>query len=126
MNTIRHTRASAVILVVAVAVAALAASAHGSTRAATTVNGTVGPDFTITLNTQGKRVTKLKAGTYRFVISDRSSIHDFHLSGPGLNRVLTAVDFTGTKSFSLKLKRGSYRFLCDPHASIMHGAFRVS
>jgi plastocyanin len=76
---------------------------------------------------QGKSVTKLKAGTpYRFVISDRADIHDFHLSGPGLNRVLTSVEFTGTKSFVLTLKKGTYRFVCDPHASFMHGSFRVS
>jgi plastocyanin len=125
MNTFRHTRLSAVILVVAIAVAALASSAGGAAAAAQTVNGTVGPGFTITVTMHGKKVTKLKAGTYRFVISDRSDIHDFHVSGPGLDRVLTAVDFTGTKSFSLKLKKGTYRFQCDPHASIMHGAFRV-
>ena len=124
MNPFTHTRLSTVILVVA-AVAALASSAGGAAAAAPTVNGTVGPGFSITLTAHGTKVTKLKAGTYRFVISDRSSIHDFHLSGPGVNRVLTAVDFTGTKSFTLTLKRGSYRFQCDPHASIMHGAFRV-
>jgi plastocyanin len=72
-------------------------------------------------------VAKLKAGVpYRFVISDRASIHDFHLSGPGLNRVLTGVGFTGTKSFVLTLKKGTYRFVCDPHAPIMHGSFAVS
>jgi plastocyanin len=76
---------------------------------------------------QGKKVTKLKAGTaYRFVIADRADIHDFHLSGPGLNRVLTSVEFTGTKSFVLRLKKGSYRFRCDPHSGIMHGSFQVS
>lgn len=125
MNMFTHTRLSAAILVVAIAVATFAWSAVGAAAAAQTVNGTVGPGFTITLTMHGKKVTKLKAGTYRFVISDRSSIHDFHLSGPGLDRVLTAVDFTGTKSFSLTLKKGSYHFQCDPHASIMHGAFRV-
>jgi plastocyanin len=125
MNTFTRTRLSAVILVVAIAVAALASSAGGAAAAAQTVNGTVGPGFTITLTMHGKKVTKLKAGTYRFVISDRADIHDFHLSGPGLNRVLTAVEFTGTKSFNLTLKRGSYHFQCDPHAPIMHGAFRV-
>ena len=125
MNTFTHARLSAVILVVAIAVAAFASSAGGAATAAQTVNGTVGPGFTITLTMHGKKVRKLKAGTYRFVISDRSNIHDFHLSGPGLNRVLTAVDFTGTKSFGLTLKKGSYHFQCDPHASIMHGAFRV-
>jgi plastocyanin len=75
----------------------------------------------------GHSVTKLKAGTpYRFVISDRADIHDFQLSGPGLNRVLTSVGFEGTKSFVLTLKKGSYRYLCDPHSSFMHGAFVVS
>jgi plastocyanin len=125
MNTFTQTRLSAVMLVVAVAVAALASAADGATAATQTVNGSVGPGFTITLTMQGKKVAKLKAGTYRFVISDRSDIHDFHLSGPGLNRVLTAVDFTGTKTVSLTLRRGTYRFQCDPHASFMHGAFRV-
>ncbi len=111
----------------AVAVAALAATGSVSAATAKTVKGTVGPGFTIGLTMKGKKVTKLKAGTaYRFVISDRSTIHDFHLSGPGLNRVLTSVGFTGTKSFVLKLKKGSYRFVCDPHSGIMHGRFQVS
>jgi plastocyanin len=115
------------LLLAAVAAAALAAVGSGSAATAKTVNGTVGPGFTIGLSMNGKRVTKLKAGTpYRFVIKDRAAIHDFHLSGPGLNRVLTSVPFTGTKSFVLRLKKGSYRFVCDPHASFMHGSFRVS
>ena len=111
----------------AVAAAALAATGSGMAATAKTVNGTVGPGFTIGLTMQGKKVTKLKAGTaYRFVISDRSDIHDFHLSGPGVNRVLTSVEFTGTKSFVLTVKKGSYSFVCDPHAGIMHGTFLVS
>src|SRR4051795_9585597 len=90
------------------AVAALALATTGSSAAssAKTVNGTVGPGFTIALTMNGKQVTKLKAGKpYRFVISDQADIHDFHLSGPGLNRVLTGVSFTGTKSFVLRLKK---------------------
>ncbi len=114
-------------LFAAVLAAALAATGIGSAAAAETVKGTVGPGFTIGLTLHGKKVTKLKAGkTYRFVISDRSSIHDFHLSGPGFNRVLTSVGFTGTKSFILRLKKGSYRFVCDPHSWAMHGGFLVS
>jgi hypothetical protein len=31
----------------------------------------------------------------------------------------------GPKSFTLRLKKGSYRFFCDRHASFMHGAFKV-
>jgi plastocyanin len=108
--------------------AALAGSSIASgAPAAKVVNGTVGPGFTITLTLGGKKVTKLKAGTrYRFVISDRATIHDFHLAGPGLNRVLTTVDFTGTRSVLLTLKKGSYRYFCDPHASFMKGAFRAT
>lgn len=110
-----------------VAAAALVVTSIGSTATAKTVNGTVGPGFTIGLSMNGKKVTKLKAGTpYRFVISDRSSSHDFHLTGPGINRVLTSVGFSGTKSYTLTLKKGSYHFQCDPHASIMHGAFKGS
>jgi len=40
--------------------------------------------------------------------------------------VLTTVNFTGTKSFVLRLKKGSYRFMCDPHTDLMHGRFRVA
>jgi plastocyanin len=124
MRTTTRTRSW---LLGAIAVAALAATGSGSAATATTVKGTVGPGFTIGLTMQGKKVTKLKAGrAYRFVISDRSSIHDFHLSGPGVNRVLTSVEYTGTKSFVLRLKKGSYRFVCDPHSGIMHGRFLVS
>ena len=71
-------------------------------------------------------MTGLNHGTYRFVISDLSSIHDFHLTGPGLNRTITTVDFTGTKSIVLTLKRGTYRYFCDPHSDLMHGSFRVA
>ena len=91
------------------------------------VQGSVGPGFTISLTAGGKTVSKLKAGVpYRLVINDRSSIHDFHIAGPGMNRMLTSVDFTGTKSFVLTLRKGVYRFFCDPHAAVMHGSFRVA
>lgn len=91
-----------------------------------TVVGTVGPGFTISLKLGGKPVTKLRPGVpYRVVVSDRSSIHNFHLMGPGVNRVLTSVPYTGTKSVVLRLKKGRYTFVCDPHVSMMHGSFRV-
>ncbi|MGZ4409117.1 MAG: hypothetical protein ACXVY6_10060 [Gaiellaceae bacterium] len=124
MERITPTRS---LLLGALAAAALVATGSSSAASAKTVNGTVGPGFTIGLTMQGKKVTKLKAGVpYRFVISDRADIHDFHLSGPGFNRVLTSVEFTGTKSFVLRLKKGSHRFVCDPHSGIMHGRFLVS
>jgi len=115
------------LLLGAVAAVALAAPGTGPAASAKTINGKVGPGFTIGLTMKGKKVTRLKAGTaYRFVISDRSGSHDFRLSGAGFNRVLTGVAFVGTKSFVLKLKKGSYRFVCDPHAGFMRGGFLVS
>ncbi len=90
------------------------------------VVGTVGPGHTITLKLGGKKVTKLKAGVaYKFAVSDRSEDHDFRLVGPGVNRVITGVEFMGAKSVQLKLKTGAYRFFCAPHADDMHGGFRV-
>lgn len=110
--------------------AALALGLAANASAAPTpkkLQGTVGPGFTISLALGGKTVTKLKKGVpYRLVVRDRASIHDFHLVGPGIDRVLTSVGFTGTKRMTLKLKKGVYRYYCDPHASEMHGSFRVA
>ena len=123
----RQNKGMRYLLFIAVVAAALAATTDGSAAAPKIVNGTVGPGFTIALKLNGKSVTKLKAGTpYRFVISDQANIHDFHLTGPGVDRVITAVDFVGTKSIVLKLKKGSYRYVCDPHSTFMHGRFAVS
>jgi len=104
---------------------ALAATSPAA-PAVKTVRGSVGPGFTINLALGGKKVTTLKKGMrYRFVINDQSSIHDFHLTGPGLNRTLTTVDFVGTKSVVLRLRKGVYRYVCDPHSDEMNGSFRV-
>jgi len=90
-----------------------------------TLNGTVGPGFTITLTKGGKKVTKLTHGTYVFKIADKSAIHNFHLTGPGVNKK-TGVGTQGTSTWKLTLKKGTYKFVCDPHASFMKGSFTVS
>ena len=109
------------ILVTAALALALAAPA----TSATTLIGTVGPGFNISLTAGGKKVTKLKAGTYVIRVSDKSNIHDFHLSGPGLNKT-TTVGGTGTTTWTVKLKAGKYHYQCDPHAAFMNGNFTVS
>ena len=121
-TTIRASLAAFALAGTFVLVATIASAAP----AAQVVKGTVGPGFTITLTLGGKKVTKLKAGRYRFVIDDRAAIHDFHLSGPGLNRILTTVDFMGTRSVVLTLRKGTYRYFCHPHASFMKGAFKAT
>jgi hypothetical protein len=118
-RTFHIAAAAAVALAIAVAIAAPAAAVPK------TVQGSVGPGFSIKLELGGRKVTRLSQGPYRFVINDRSSIHDFHMTGPGLNRMLTTVDFVGTKSVVLTLKKGVYKYVCDPHSELMHGSFRV-
>ena len=97
-----------------------------SAKTPPTLVGTVGPGFTITLEKGGKVVKRLKAGKYKFVISDKSSIHNFVIEGPGMERSLTSVPFTGKKSFTLSLKKGKWEFYCAPHETTMHGDFRVT
>jgi hypothetical protein len=110
-----------------VALAAIAAvlAAPGAIAATGTLVGTDGPGFTITLKQGGKKVAKLKAGSYTITIQDKSDIHNFHLIGPGVNKK-TSVPFKGTKTWKVTLKKGTYRYICDPHASIMKGSFSVS
>jgi plastocyanin len=101
---------------------ALASSGFGavSTTNTTAPTGTVGPGFTITMNKK-----TLKAGTYVITIHDLASIHDFHLSGPGVDKK-TSVTGTGTTKWTVKLKKGTYQFVCDPHRTIMHGVLKVT
>lgn len=107
--------------------AALALAAHAPAASSpVTLRGTVGPGFTINLTLAGRKVTRLKRGVrYRLVVADRSPIHNFHLTGPGLDRAITTVEFTGTTSLVFTARKGSYRYVCDPHSAIMHGGFRV-
>jgi plastocyanin len=98
---------------------ALASSAFGAVST-NTLTGTVGPGFTITMNKQ-----TVKAGTYVITIHDLASIHDFHLTGSGID-MKTSVSGTGTTKWTVKLKKGTYHFVCDPHRTIMHGVLKVT
>jgi len=115
---------TAMVAVIAATIAVMAAGAASSSVPAKLI-GTVGPGFTISLKQNGKPVKTLKAHSYTFVISDKASIHNFHLTGPGLSRVITGVSFTGTKTVTIPLKKGTYNYRCDVHPS-MHGSFRVA
>jgi plastocyanin len=112
-------------LALATAALAVALLAPSALAAGKTLNGTVGPGFTITLTQGGKKVTTLKAGSYTFVIADKATIHNFHLTGPGVDKQ-TSVDGKGTTTWKVTLKKGTYKYVCDPHQSIMHGSFKVS
>ena len=117
---------SRIALVAGGLLAALALAAPiGATSSVTKLTGTVGPGFTITLKKGTATVKTLKAGSYKITVNDKSNIHDFHLKGPGVNKVITTTAFKGTKSFTVRLKKGKYTYVCDPHATVMKHTFTV-
>jgi plastocyanin len=94
--------------------------------AVTRLLASVGPGRTIGVRTPaGATVSSVRAGAVSIVVRDRSAAHDFHLTGPGVNR-RTTVAFTGTQTWKLLLRKGVYRFVCDPHRQRMRGSFRVT
>ena len=113
------------LFILAAATLVAAALAASGSAATPKLAGTVGPGFTITLKKAGKAVKSLQAGTYSITVSDKSAIHNFHLTGPGVNKEITTVAAVGTKTAVVKLKKGVYRFVCDPHRTTMKGSFRV-
>jgi plastocyanin len=117
----------AITAALAIASLGLAAPAMAHPAAATPLAGTVGPGFTITLDKGGKKISTLKAGSYTIKVSDKANVHDFHLFGPGVNKVITTVPFVGTKSVTVILKKGTYTYQCDPHAAAgMKATFKVA
>jgi plastocyanin len=131
---VTRSRAALLILLVLVGLAAGCGGdddeASTTTEAATTeasgsgggktLNGSVGPGFVISLNgTDG-----LTAGSYKLVVNDQSTAHNFHLTGPGVD-VSTEVGEEEEESFDIELQPGEYTFVCDPHASQMKGSFTV-
>ena len=119
-----------VTLATGAAAAILVASALARGEAVKTLTGTVGKNdaYKITLvDSTGKKVSTLKAGTYKVVIHDDSTFHNYELDGPhGKSWTFTSVPFKGTKTFTLKLVAGKYKAYCAPHESQMFQHFSVS
>jgi plastocyanin len=114
----------------AILLAALAALIVAGVAVAMTVPKLKGnlTDSAVSLKTaKGKTVKTLKVGKYTFVVKDTSTIHNFTLKGPGVNnKTITDTSFTGTKSATVKLKKGTYTFYCTIHPTEIHGTFKVS
>ena len=116
-----------ILVASAVALATGLLTVSSAAAAAPRLTGTVGPGYTIKLTQSGNKVTKLKAGTYTFVITDKASNHSYGLDGPnGFAKDFTSVPFKGTKTFTVTLKKGTFKFYCQPHESSMFGNFTAS
>ncbi|HEY2939298.1 MAG TPA: hypothetical protein VGJ27_05770 [Gaiellaceae bacterium] len=113
---------------VAVAALAVAESAFGHSSSTPTLKGVVGPGYSISLKKAGKRVTTLKPGSYSFAITDKSSFHNFTLEqekGGKFEKHLTSTAFKGSKSTTVRLKRGRWKYYCSVHESQMFGFLSV-
>jgi plastocyanin len=114
------------LLLPVLAIVLVSASAAGA-KSMGTLKGEVfgNADFRIEMKgPNGKAIKTLKAGTYTVKVEDIATIHNFQLSGPGVNKS-TSIGGTGNQTWTVKLKPGTYKFVCDPHASQMHGSFKV-
>jgi plastocyanin len=82
--------------------------------------------FTITLtNEAGARVSDIPAGTYTIEVRDHSDMHNFHLTGPGVDES-TTVGEVGTKVWTVTFQdKERYRYVCDPHSTSMRGSFTI-
>jgi plastocyanin len=99
----------------------------GGGSASGALEGETGPGFEIEVKQNGEDAESVKAGTYTLKVEDKSDAHNFHLIGPGVDKVVTDVGFVGDKTVTVTLKKGTYTYQCDPHASSgMKGTFEVT
>lgn len=90
------------------------------------LRASVGPGFEISLQTEaGEDVSTLAPGEYTIDVDDKSSAHNFHLTGSGVDED-SGVTEIGSSTWTVTLEEGSYHFQCDPHASTMNGDFEVT
>ena len=113
------------LIILAAAAAAFALSGARAHAQGTTLHGTVGPAFNISLvDASGNPVSHLENGTYTIVIDDKSEEHNFHLKGSGVDQV-TPVELLGTFTWTVTFTDANYTFVCDAHPTLMKGAFGV-
>ena len=114
------------VTLAAVAIGVLGARADADSEA-TRLLGTVDSTATIALKTEsGAPVTTLTPGDYDVAVTDSTSFHNFHLTGPGGIDRATTVPGEETVTWSLTLVEGEYSYVCDPHAPYMNGKFTVA
>jgi hypothetical protein len=90
--------------------------------------GTVRENYTIDLrHPNGDLVTTVAPGTYDFEIHDESLNHNFHLTGPGVDKNTEVAEAVTVTWEDVVLGAGStYSYVCDPHSSDMNGSFTTS
>jgi plastocyanin len=89
-----------------------------------TVGSPTSPDaFEISLtDSTGAKVTHVDPGQYTINVHDYSTLHDFHLTGPGVDQA-TTIETASTATWNVSFTDGTYRYSCDAHPTSMRGSF---
>jgi hypothetical protein len=105
---------------------ALVAAAQAAPATAPQLQGEVGPYRIMQLEARvGAQVDTLRPGVYTIRIDDSSTTQSFVLRGPGVSRVLTSARFAGTRTTTVRLRRGSYTYYSSSAPGSMRGSFVV-
>jgi len=69
-------------------------------------------------DSSGVPVESLPAGDYDVRVQDPATLHNFHLTGPGVD-MTTPITGTGEVVWRVTLTPGEYTAVCDPHPSMV-------
>ena len=115
--------AAAALIVPGAAGVARASVAVTQPLVATVGSPTSGNAFVITLkDSTGATITHLNPGAYAITVHDYATVHNFHLTGPGVD-MSTDVEQTANATWAVTFTNGTYRFVCDAHPTLMRGSF---
>ena len=116
------------MLLVPLALAAvlLPSAARSAPQAGTPLTVTVGPGFSIKVTDASNNVIRqLDPGDYTLTVKNLSPSqeHNFHLTGPGVDRASAFSNVTET--WDVTFVDGLYKYKCDAHPTLMKGSIQV-
>jgi plastocyanin len=120
-------RRIAVLFAASIVALALALVALGGRSQSPTLFAFVGTNdgFDIGVaDSNGNAITSVPAGTYTFVVRDRSTLHNFHFASNEDRTVdfRTELGFVGEQGFTVTLQPNTeYAYACEPHWQTMNG-----
>lgn len=84
------------------------------------LRGYVSGDGTITISRHS-----VPRGRYRIVVLDDTNAHNWHISGRYVDKE-TTVKGTGRWVWRVRLRKGTYSIVCDPHEAWMNTYLKVT
>ena len=97
-----------------------ASAADDQGRLVPKLKGSVGPGYVISISDDS-----VPAGKYKLIVTDKGTIHNFHISGAGVDEK-TKVTGTGKVVWTIRLRPGEYTIVCDPHVEVMNLTLTVT